>query len=134
MPIIRNNFWKLLFSGFQRSWILFMVSFCLFLKSLAYLCRNSLLIFFILVLQSFKFYHILFMLESIHNLCEVHDLSFMFFYYCYNSKCTNCMSLGQGTKKLRNFPASPTHNRITHYINDLLTISKSKIKLFFLLF
>ena len=35
--------------------------------------------FFTQTFQYFKFYLILFMLKNVHNLCEVHDLSFLFF-------------------------------------------------------
>ena len=77
MPTIKNNFWKLLFNGFRRSWRSLMVSFCVLLKSSTYLWRNWLLNFFIQALQKSKFYFILYMLESLRNLCEVHDLFFL---------------------------------------------------------
>ena len=55
--------------------IIFVV-FCLLLKLSTNVWRNWLLNFFIQTLQLFKFYLILFMLESVHYLCEAHDLSF----------------------------------------------------------
>ena len=66
------------FYGFQRSWRSFMTLFCQFFKSSTSAWRNSVLNFFIQALKLFKFYLIIFLLESVHNPCEVHHLFFFF--------------------------------------------------------
>ena len=83
MAIVRNIFWKLLFSTLQRRWWSFMALFCQLLKLPTYVWRNWLWYFFIQAHQIFKFYLIFFMLESVHELYEVHDLSFLFFIRIY---------------------------------------------------
>ena len=72
----RNSFSKLLFNGFQQNWRL--PSFCLLLKWSIHPWKNSLFDFFMHAMQKFKWYINLFVLESIHNLCKVHDYSFLF--------------------------------------------------------
>ena len=55
-----------------------MTLFCLFSKSPTSLWRNSVLNFFMQALKYFKYCLILILLESVHNLGEVHDLSLFF--------------------------------------------------------
>ena len=57
----------------------FMALFCLLLNYLSMLVYK-LLNFFMQALEKFKFYLILFVLESVHNLCKVHDLFFWFIF------------------------------------------------------
>ena len=70
---ITNNFWKFLLNFFQQSSRRFMA----FLKSPMDLRRNIMLNYITQTLQKFKCLAILCMLESVHNLWEVHDLYFL---------------------------------------------------------
>ena len=58
----------------------FMTSFCLLFKSDIHLWWYPLLDFLIQELKKFKCYIILSLLKCVHNLCEVHDFSFLFGY------------------------------------------------------
>ena len=69
----------MLFNGFQQSWTVFMAWFCLLLKSTIHVYEEIVRYLYAGTSIQFKCYTILFMLESVHYLWDMHDLSFLFF-------------------------------------------------------